>query len=116
MAARVRGLNWGGGLITAMLVLPVTALFAFADDQLCNHLEGAIVVVEPDTPRGAWCAALHWDAHWLLVVVVPPVVVLLLMLANGRRPSRYVPIWAVGAALAAWPALIMSGLRAYPAT
>jgi len=113
MAVRLRSLNWAPALVTSALVLPVAGLFALADDQLCNHLEGDIMVAEPATPRGAWCSALHWDAHWLLVVVVPAVVVLVLVLVVGRRPSAYVPIWVVGAALAAWPAIVMSELRAY---
>lgn len=113
VVARVRALNWSAGLALAAAVLPVTALFAYSDDLLCNHLKGDVMVAERDTPRGGWCSALHWDAHWLLVVVTPAIVVLALVLAVGRRPQWYTPIWAVGAALAAWPAIVMSGLRAY---
>jgi hypothetical protein len=114
LPARVRTLNWVAGVIVAALVLPVGGLFALADDQLCDHLEGDVAVAAPDTPRGAWCDALHRDSHWLLVVAVPPLVVLALTLAVGRRPGRYLAIWLAGAALAAAPAIVMSGLRAYP--
>ena len=100
--------------VVTALVLPVTAFAAFLGDRECNHLDGDIAVADRHTPRGAWCAAVQWQFHWLLLVVAPAALTFALVLLAGRRQWLYLPAWATGAAAAMTPVIVMDGLRAYP--
>jgi hypothetical protein len=112
--ARIRGLNWLAGLIAAACVLPISGLFTFSADQSCNHMQARVPVPEPDTPRGAWCNALLWDQHWLILLLVPAAATLLLVLLVGRRPRAYVPAWGCGVFLAFAAITGLTDARAYP--
>ena len=102
--------------VTALAVLPFSALGAWGTDRACYQLEAEVAGgrPEPGTARAAWCAVVEPHRLWVLPVLLPSLAAAALLLVFGRwrGTALYGLAVVVGGGFAIWQVLHVSGLAA----